>query len=176
VIATLSAFVRGHSPWPPRLPDQPGADVALTELPTLGTRNNDVQCVVSVLGQLPKTRTNDWIRMPHADLRRARMWRLSLDRALLGSSNLRGARLWGSSLVGTDFGKADLRDTDLTQADLRGAILWGTDLRGANLTGAQLDGALVDADTRWPDGFDPTGSGVVTATPEVKIRQGMRHP
>ena len=32
---------------------------------------------------------------------------------------------------------------------------------GANLAGANLIGATVDAETVWPDGFDPEAAGVI---------------
>ena len=60
---------------------------------------------------------------------------------------------------------ADLRDIDLHTANLWGASLGGADLtganlirailRGADLRKAVLSGAKYNANTKWPEGFDP---------------------
>ncbi len=160
IIATLSAFVRGHSPWPPTRAGQPD-DVEPADLPTLATRANDVQSAVAVLGRIPSQGAQERIRLPHTDLRRARMWQLTLDGALFGHADLRGARIWESSLTRADLAHADLRAAVLTNADLRGATLQGADLRGAELTDAALDGAQADGGTRWPPGFDAPAHGVI---------------
>jgi uncharacterized protein YjbI with pentapeptide repeats len=44
-------------------------------------------------------------------------------------------------------------------ADLQGVDLSGADLGGANLSRADLRGAKYDADTTWPEGFDPVAAG-----------------
>jgi uncharacterized protein YjbI with pentapeptide repeats len=44
-------------------------------------------------------------------------------------------------------------------ANLSGAVLWGANLSGADLTGANLSGAKYNADTTWPEGFDPVAAG-----------------
>lgn len=171
VVATLSAFVRGHSPWPPGRPEQPSPDA---DLQTLATRANDVQSAVAVLGRLPSSVDGEWIRLPHSDLRLARMYQLTFDYALFGGANLAGARLWGSSLVRADLGHANLCGSDFTGADLTGAILWGADLTGADLTGATLDGAQVDAHTVWPDGFDPDTHRLVMVADDKRVRYRRR--
>ena len=73
------------------------------------------------------------------------------DGEVVARANLRGAYLWGANLRGANLWGADLRG-----ANLRGANLWGAYLRGADLRGARAD-----ADTVWPDGFDPAARGVV---------------
>jgi uncharacterized protein YjbI with pentapeptide repeats len=61
---------------------------------------------------------------------------------------------------------ARLDRSDLTHTDLRGANLTGASVRGADLSGALIDpattwhGVIADADTQWPTGFSPAGSGV----------------
>jgi hypothetical protein len=50
---------------------------------------------------------------------------------------------------------------NLTGANLLGAFLFNADLSGANLIGANLSGAVYDADTTWPEGFDPVAAGAV---------------
>jgi hypothetical protein len=170
VVATLSAFVPGHSPWPPQRPGQPSHDADLHDLPTLATRANDVQSAVAVLGGLPSSVDGERIRLPNSDLRLARMYQLTFDYAALSGANLAGARLWGSSLVRADLGHASFRGSDFTSADLTGAILWGAGLTGADLTGATLDGAQIDAHTVWPDGFDPGTHRLVTVTDDGRPR------
>ncbi len=61
---------------------------------------------------------------------------------------------------------ADLSGLDLSSANLSGASLHWADLRGANLrwadlTGADLSDAKNNADTTWPEGFDPEAAGAV---------------
>jgi uncharacterized protein YjbI with pentapeptide repeats len=80
----------------------------------------------------------------------------------LSRLDLRNLLLRDSSLV-----TARLDHADLTFTDLRGANLSGASLRGANLRHVLIDpainwqAAIADADTRWPKGFSPAGSGVV---------------
>ena len=47
----------------------------------------------------------------------------------------------------------------LKGADLRGANLRWANLRGANLRGADLREAKYNANTKWPEGFDPVTAG-----------------
>jgi hypothetical protein len=164
VIATLSSFIRLHSPWPPRLPEQPDADTPADQVWSLGSRSPDVQRALATIGQVPHSLDGEWIRIPNTDLRAARLWAYNLDFALLTESNLRHARVWNASLVGADLSRCDLRDAELREVDLRHALLMGADLRGADLSGAQLEGAEADANTRWPEGFDAAASGVVIVT------------
>lgn len=175
VVATLSAFVRRRSPWPPERSDQPSRDADLQDLRTLATRANDVQLAVAVLGRLPAAPSGERIRLPRTDLRRARMYQLTLDYALFGNANLSGARLWGSSLIRADLGHASLRGSDFTGADLTGAVLWGADLTGADLTDTTLDDAEVDAQTRWPDGFDLSIHRLVMVAEDRRVRHRRYH-
>ena len=88
----------------------------------------------------------------------------SLVGAALSGADLHGAAMSSADLHGADLrladlGAADLRNADLRNANLRGADLCGADLRGARLHRADRQHALFDERTRWPDGFDPGGSG-----------------
>ena len=84
-----------------------------------------------------------------------------------------GRKCAGADLQDIDLSKADLNGAILWEANLRGANLYGADLReadlrdanlrGANLYGADLD-AKYNADTRWPEGFDPKAAGAVLVT------------
>ena len=72
----------------------------------------------------------------------------------------------GADLSGLDLSSANLSGASLHWADLRGANLrWadltGADLRWADLTGADLSDAKNNADTTWPEGFDPVAAGAV---------------
>jgi hypothetical protein len=51
VYEVLTAFVRGHAPWPP-LPSSPyGKDASIGDVPLLRTRTPDVQAALTVLGR-----------------------------------------------------------------------------------------------------------------------------
>ncbi len=68
--------------------------------------------------------------------------------------------------VGADLSGLDLSSANLSEANLSGASLHWADLRGANLrwadlTGADLSDAKNNADTTWPEGFDPEAAGAV---------------
>lgn len=159
IIEILGAFVRGRSPWPPRLPGQFTEQAPMKDVPTLAVRAADVQAAVTVLGRLicpdrPR------VRLHTTDLRQARMYELDMQNSLLGRSNLRCARLYDTNLASADLGGTDLRDSRLMRADLSKANLRGADLRGARLDGAIFTGAMVDSHTLWPDNFDASTAGV----------------
>ncbi len=101
---------------------------------------------------------------PGADLRRADLFGADLEGADLSGANLIRADLSGANLKGADLAGADLRDTNLSEADLHGADLEGAkNLRFANFyeEGFSGRGAKADADTIWPDEFDPVAAGVI---------------
>jgi hypothetical protein len=160
IIEILGAFARGRSPWPPRIPGQYTAQAPIEDVPSLGIRAPDVQAAVTVLGRMERSDT-PWLRLPTTDLRKARMYGLNMQDALLGSSSLRGARLYDANLMGADLGGADLRESYLMRADLSKANLRGADLRGAQLDDAKLTGAMVDSHTCWPSDFDVSAAAVV---------------
>jgi pentapeptide repeat protein len=169
VTEILSAFVRSHSPWPapPPAADPKTAGVPASSPsppPTLATRASDAQAALTVLGRLPRTSNSEIARLSLVDLRRSRMWGLNFDHAHFGVSSLAGARLGDCSLVGADLGHCDLRGADLSDANLTGAMLWGADLTGANLTNATFVDVKFDANTKWPEGFDPKARGCVLVT------------
>ena len=82
-------------------------------------------------------------------------------------ATFRGATLMGASLRGADLKATDFGGADLTRADLRDDNVGGaTCLQQANLGGAKLNGTLLlgawyDQLTRFPEGFDPEGAGMV---------------
>ena len=103
--------------------------------------------------------------------------------------DLRGADLRGADLVGADLRDTDLRGADLAGADLSGALLHGADLRqtrfGKSALGhrggdpeltsiydPEIFGARADDRTRWPEGFDTSGHGVIYDGPHVLTIEG----
>ncbi len=114
-----------------------------------------------------------------ADLRGANLRGAQLDTADLRGANLDNADLHGANLFEANLSHADLRGANLTGAlllfaNLRGANLSGLDLKGAdllcadlrnanlsesNLSGVDVSGAHYNADTKWPEGFDPVAAG-----------------
>lgn len=81
--------------------------------------------------------------------------------ARLAGAKLSEARLGGADLNAADLSGADLGAADLTGADLRKARLPGAVLHDAKLRDTRFSGATADAATRWPEGFDPVGHGVL---------------
>ena len=65
----------------------------------------------------------------------------------------------GESLKGMDLRGADLLGANMYGADLRAADLRGTNLYMTNLYKADLRKAEYDADTKWPEDFDPIARG-----------------
>ena len=67
----------------------------------------------------------------------------------------------GRKCVGADLRHINLLDADLWGANLSGANLSLANLYLAKLNGANLTGARYNADTTWPEGFDPVAAGAV---------------
>jgi hypothetical protein len=163
----LTAYIRGHAPWPPRLEDQPPIEAAIETVAFLRLRAPDVQAALTVLGrgqfadpdpdapQLDLADT-DLRRsyLSRADLRRARLYGADLRRARFDDTDLRGAtliraclqeaHLLGANLQDAVLHHADLRDADLTDANLAGADLRHANLQGTKLDGVDLRGARLD--------------------------------
>jgi len=204
ILEVLTAYVRGHSPWPPsgwdygaRTPSDDAEGTAddpdLQQLRSLQFRAPDVQAVITILGRRPA----DWsepeellrsraesLLLSRVDLRLAYLRRGNFDGVNLRNSNLRrvqaravhlrGAKLKYADLVRARLDGADLRDAELSGADLRGADLRGADLRGADLTGAKLDGVMTDAATRWPEGLTPPAAAGVAQVLEAEAAADER--
>jgi uncharacterized protein YjbI with pentapeptide repeats len=173
----LTAFVRGHAPWPPRLPGQYVATAPIAEVPELQIRAADVQATLTVLGRGgfdQPARPIDRLdlhavdlrhanligaHLEHADLVSAHLEQANLALAQLADANLASAHLEqgnlaSAQLIGAHLEQAHLEQAMLFDTNLAGANLAGVDLRGAHLeratlTGARLDGAnLAGADLR----------------------------
>jgi hypothetical protein len=130
VTEVLTAFIRGHAPWPPSRPGQYAKDAPILEMPYMRYRAADVQAALTVLGRQPSMTATQPPNLSDTDLRRAD----------LSNAELQGARLLG--------------------AQLQGANLRAAQLQRVNLFHAQLQGARSNAKTVWPEGFDWKAAGV----------------
>jgi Pentapeptide repeats (8 copies) len=181
VIEILSAFVRSHSPWPPRLPGQYRADAPIDRVPSLEIRALDVQTALTIIGRRPTQEDDPLLDLNGTDLRKAdlreanlkgaRLVAVNLSRARLGEVDMEHAELVGVNLEVARLFRANLRGAGLVRASLKGASLIGANLRGARLDGANLrettltgadledaglDGAVANQKTHWPRGWDRT--------------------
>jgi uncharacterized protein YjbI with pentapeptide repeats len=101
-----------------------------------------------------------------AQLARATITNADLQRAVLVNAHLRKAILRGSDLREANLNLAILDNADLRGVNLQGATLLGADLRGADLREAilfqtELRGATYNRATRWPEGFESLGIGMI---------------
>jgi len=119
----LTAFVRSHAPWPPRLPGQYIATAPIDQVPELQVRAPDVQASLTVLSR-------GGFAQPEGQG----------DPLDLHAVDLRHADLGGDHLEGVNLSAAQLEEADLVQAHLEGANLSGAQLERANLNYAQLEG------------------------------------
>jgi pentapeptide repeat protein len=110
IAEVLTAFIRGHAPWPPR-PDQPGEGTPIKEMPYLRYRAADVQAALTVLGRQPSMTRSQPPNLSDTDLRRAD----------LSNAELQGARLLGARLQGANLRAAQLLRVNLSGAQLHGA-------------------------------------------------------
>lgn len=139
----LSAFVRSHAPWPPRLPGQYVAAAPIDQVPDLQVRALDVHTCLKVLGRggyAPQA-GNDKLDLSSADLRCTR----SLSKPHFEGTNFRGTNLAGSNLDGAHLNSADFQGADLAGSALDEASLDGALFSNANLKEATLDGATMKA-------------------------------
>jgi uncharacterized protein YjbI with pentapeptide repeats len=153
----LTAFVRSHAPWPPRLPGQYIATAPIREVQELQIRAADVQATLTVLGRgnfaCPELQA-DRLDLHAVDLRHASLRDANLERANLEGAHLEGTRLWVANLKGADLFEAHLMEAALYGANLEEASLAGADLKMASLGGASLARAnlssadLIGADLR----------------------------
>jgi Pentapeptide repeats (8 copies) len=184
----LTAYIRGHAPWPPRLDGQPPAEAAIEDVPGLQVRAPDVQACLTVLGRggfADRQGLEDQLDLYSVDLRHAYLGSANLQRANLSGANLAGADLWGVDLrraslshanfagahiIGCDFARAVLSYANLEKAFIEEPILTEATLGFANLSGAHLGTAdledahlveaVADGHTTWPDDFDWATAGV----------------
>jgi uncharacterized protein YjbI with pentapeptide repeats len=141
--------------------------IILSELDS--KRNN------SVLQFLKNTELNTWIlvesNLSGADLRSCNLREFNLHDANLSKAKLNEASLGGANLSlatmnGVNLTKAQMWGTDLSGAILREANLTNTNLTTANLSEADLTSAKYNANTNWPDDFDPRAAGAILVDDE----------
>jgi hypothetical protein len=110
IAEVLTAFIRGHAPWPPTA-DQPAEDTPSEEILFLRYRAPDVQSALTVLGRQPSMTASQPLNLSDTDLRRAD----------LSNSDLQTAMLRGVRLQGANIRAAQLKRVDLSHAQLQGA-------------------------------------------------------
>jgi hypothetical protein len=115
----LTAFVRGHAPWPPHPDSAYGPDTPIDGLPELQVRAVDVQAAMTVLGRRPQGHQSGRLDLHSVDLRNANLVGAQLQRADLGGAQLQGADLSGAQLQGADLSGAQLQHAYLVVADSR---------------------------------------------------------
>ena len=118
IAEVLTAFVRGHAPWPPRLTGQYHAEAPIEQVPELQVRAPNVQAALTVLAR----------RQPPPKLS---------GRLDLSASDLRKASLEDADLQEVSLFNADLQEASLFNANLQGAILYNANLKRALLERAQ---------------------------------------
>jgi hypothetical protein len=189
----LTAFVRSHAPWPPRLPGQYVATAPIDQVPELQVRAPDVQASLTVLGRggfaLPGGFQDPRLDLHAVDLRRAQLLGAHLERTNLYDAHLEGAsfdraHLEGAILHGAHLEQAFFENTHLEDASLgltyleeaylgfthlERAELYDAHLEEAILDGVLLEGARADERTRWPPGFDWRAAGVTVIGEETTI-------
>jgi uncharacterized protein YjbI with pentapeptide repeats len=145
IAEVLTAFVRGHAPWPPRLEDQPSADTPIEQIPEMQVRAPDVQAALTVLARRqPSPEPSGRPDLHATDLRTANLVDANLRGINLNDAQLQGARLDGAQLQGANLVDASLQDASLVGAQLQGAHLEGAHLQRASLYRAELQSARLD--------------------------------
>lgn len=127
IAEVLTAFVRGHAPWPPTQPGQPPEDLAVEDIASLQRWAPDVQAALTVLGRREEAPG------PSLDLRNTDLRGAYLHKAQLSFGILEGVHLQGATLSYAQLDSARLED-----AQLQGANLYQTQLLKAHLDRAQL--------------------------------------
>jgi uncharacterized protein YjbI with pentapeptide repeats len=136
VMEVLTAYLRQHTPWPPK--DAPPKPFTGEEPST------DVHGVVTVLGRRVTSQDTRPLDLRSVDLRSARLTKANLEKANLRGANLEKADLEGANLRGARLDGANLQDATLKGANLRGAHLDRANLQDATLTRADLQNAHLD--------------------------------
>jgi hypothetical protein len=172
IAEVLTAFVRGHAPWPPTLAGQYLANAPIDQVPELQVRAPDVQAALTVLGRrhpLPKSRGR--LDLEATDLRKARLEDADLQDASLFNANLQEALLDAANLQGAILYNVNLQGALLADAQLQRANFDGAKLQRAHLTRAQLQEAILDgANLQGRTSSAPTSSGRPSSAPSFRGR------
>jgi hypothetical protein len=162
VAEVLTAYVRGHAPWPPSQPTQEAMEAPPETVSPLQMRAPDVQAAMTVLGRRrPPIGSAERLDLTNTDLRYAYLGGAQLQRADLTGARLQGADLYRAQLQGAKLIAAQLQGAYLVATQFQGAQLVAPEMPGADLEDAQLQGAQCNAQTVWPVGFNWEVAGVV---------------
>jgi hypothetical protein len=146
IAEVLSAFIRTHAPWPPRLPGQYKETASIDQVPSLPLRAPDVQAALTVLGHGEFERLVEHVPrldLIGADLRRANLFKANLQQATLANGSVQEANLNEANLHEAYFEETNLQGASLHDANLQGAYLGYANLQGAILHGANLQEAIL---------------------------------
>jgi uncharacterized protein YjbI with pentapeptide repeats len=145
IAEVLTAFVRGHAPWPPRLPGQYHAEAPIEQVPELQVRAPDVQAALNVLARRqPPPKSSGRLDLSATDLRKASLEDADLQAVSLFNANLQEATLFNANLQGAILYNANLKRAHLERAQLQKASFDGAKLQEAILDHAQLQEAILD--------------------------------
>jgi hypothetical protein len=165
IMETLTAYVREHAPWPPRvfanpfvelqgrIVEESAAERPANEAKPAASVNvrpaTDIQAVLTVLGRREARKRDE------AENRRLDLTETDLRGANLSAIHMENADFTEAHLEGADLDGAHLEGADLDGAHLEGANLWGAHLEGARLRQEQLDRTLGGEITVLPAGLTP---------------------
>jgi uncharacterized protein YjbI with pentapeptide repeats len=155
IAEVLTAFVRGHAPWPPTLSGQYVASAQIDQVPELQVRAPDVQAALTVLvRRQPSPQPSQRLDLHATDLRKALLDGAQLQGVNLADATLQGVRLDGvnlrdADLAGTNFQGASMHRAQLQRARLHGAQLQRVYLAGANFQRADLGSAQLQQAVLW---------------------------
>jgi uncharacterized protein YjbI with pentapeptide repeats len=144
IAEVLSAFVRTHAPWAPRLPGQYRATASIDQVPSLDARAPEVQAALTVLGRgefTPPLEGDRPLNLRSVDLRHTNLNRANLHEAVLNRANLQETDLRFANLQKANLGSANLQHAYLSRANLQKANLAGANLQKATLSTANLQKA-----------------------------------
>jgi uncharacterized protein YjbI with pentapeptide repeats len=145
ITEVLTAFIRGHAPWPPRLPGQFAESAPIEQVPDLQVRAPDVHAALTVLARRQLSpRPAGRLDLHATDLRKARLDGAKFQEATLFGAQLQKARLTNAQLQGAILSHAQLQGARLRDAKLEGASLDLAQIEGALLDGAQLQKAFLN--------------------------------
>jgi uncharacterized protein YjbI with pentapeptide repeats len=146
IAEVLTAFVRSHAPWPPRLPGQYVANAPIERLPELQVQAPDVQAALTVLARRrPPPTPSGRLDLHATDLRKALLYRANLQQTNLAGANLQGAQLAAANLQQVSLTGAQLQQAKLNYAELSQANLMKAELQGAHLDNVDFQGAHLHA-------------------------------
>jgi uncharacterized protein YjbI with pentapeptide repeats len=178
VAEVLSAYVRTHSPWPPRLEGQAVVESPLRDIPELRVRAPDVQAALTVLSRNKLHETaHPRLDLGQTDLRKAELFGFQLESADLEQAHLEGASLMYANLKKAYLREAQLTGAQLSYANLEGIFGPGSNFSGVSANKARLSGASLH-NVSMEDAFltdtDFTGAFLLDVSFRGSMMQGAR--